>query len=153
MRYTVALFCLMLAGSITAAELESSISADYQYLEGLYRHLHQHPEISFQEVETAKRIGDELEHLGFEVTRDFCGHGVVGILRNGAGSMRSGVVLVVGLSVVLSMSSLKVTTDVVGLVGVIDVIVGAVLAIPVKVVQLVEIALLFLLVMFCTLIE
>jgi amidohydrolase len=86
MRYTVSLLCLMLAGSIAADDLRSSISADYPFLEGLYRHLHQHPEISFQEVQTAKRVGDELEHLGFEVTRDFGGHGVVGILRNGKGS-------------------------------------------------------------------
>ena len=85
MRYTVALICLMLAGSIAADELRSSISADYPSLEELYRHLHQNPEISFQEQKTAKRIGDELEQLQFEVTRDFGGHGVVGILRNGKG--------------------------------------------------------------------
>jgi hippurate hydrolase len=64
---------------------ETTIAEDYGYLEGLYRHLHQNPEISFQEVETAKRIGDELEQLGFDVTRNFGGHGVVGILRNGDG--------------------------------------------------------------------
>ena len=85
MPYAVALFCLMLAGFTTADELQSAIAADYPYLEGLYQHLHQHPEISFQEVETARRVGDELEALGFEVTRDFGGHGVVAILRNGEG--------------------------------------------------------------------
>jgi len=54
-------------------------------LDALYKHLHSHPEISFQEENTAKRIADELTKSGFEVTQKVGGHGVVGVLRNGAG--------------------------------------------------------------------
>lgn len=55
-------------------------------LSDIYRHLHAHPELSFQEEETAALVADELEAAGFEVTTDVGGTGVVGVLRNGAGA-------------------------------------------------------------------
>jgi amidohydrolase len=51
----------------------------------LYRHFHQHPEVSFNEKETAARLGDELAAVGAKVTRNVGGHGVVAILKNGDG--------------------------------------------------------------------
>jgi len=51
----------------------------------LYEHFHQHPELSFHEVETAKRLAEELRQAGFEVTTGVGGHGVVGLLKNGDG--------------------------------------------------------------------
>lgn len=51
----------------------------------LYRHLHSHPELSFREFETARRIADELKQAGAEVTTGVGGLGVVGLLRNGQG--------------------------------------------------------------------
>ena len=51
----------------------------------LYQHLHAHPEISFQEAQTAARIADELKQAGFTVTTQVGGHGVVGVLKNGSG--------------------------------------------------------------------
>ncbi len=54
-------------------------------LSTLYRHLHTHPELSFKEVETAKRIAEELRHVGAEVTTGVGQLGVVGVLRNGEG--------------------------------------------------------------------
>ena len=51
----------------------------------LYQHLHANPEISFQEKETAKVLAAELEKIGFEVSTGIGGHGVVGVLKNGAG--------------------------------------------------------------------
>lgn len=45
------------------------------------RDLHQHPELSFQEVRTAKKIADYLTELGIEVRTEVGGRGVVGILR------------------------------------------------------------------------
>ncbi|MGE3818259.1 MAG: amidohydrolase [Isosphaeraceae bacterium] len=50
----------------------------------LYQDLHAHPELSFQERNTAKRVADELRAAGAEVTEGVGGFGVVGILRNGA---------------------------------------------------------------------
>ena len=49
------------------------------------QHLHSHPELSFQEVETARRIAEELRKAGAEVTTGVGKHGVVGVLKNGPG--------------------------------------------------------------------
>jgi hippurate hydrolase len=59
--------------------------AEYDYLDALYLHLHRNPEISLQEKDTAARIAQELRTAGFEVTENFGGYGVVGVLRNGEG--------------------------------------------------------------------
>ncbi|HET8900526.1 MAG TPA: M20 family metallopeptidase [Holophagaceae bacterium] len=50
-----------------------------------YEDLHRHPELSMQEVRTAKIAADHLAQQGFEVTREVGGTGVVGLLRNGEG--------------------------------------------------------------------
>ncbi len=58
-----------------------------------YRHLHAHPELSFDERETAAFVADRLERLGFEVAMGFgrypdperTSHGVVARLRNDDG--------------------------------------------------------------------
>lgn len=54
-------------------------------LEAIYKDLHQHPELSMQEVRTAKIAADYLDSLGYEVTRAVGITGVVGVLRNGTG--------------------------------------------------------------------
>ncbi|CAN5743914.1 M20 family metallopeptidase [soil metagenome] len=52
----------------------------------LYKHLHSHPELSFQETETARHLAEKLRQAGVdEVTEGVGGHGIVGILRNGEG--------------------------------------------------------------------
>lgn len=64
---------------------EKTIKRDIEYLKRLYVHLHQHPELSYFEKETSKRMAAELTKLGFEVTKNIGGYGVVGVLKNGAG--------------------------------------------------------------------
>ena len=54
-------------------------------LSALYEDLHAHPELSFQEVRTAGIVADRLEALGYEVTREVGGTGVVAVLDNGPG--------------------------------------------------------------------
>ncbi|MES0148831.1 M20 family metallopeptidase [Mesorhizobium sp. M0012] len=49
------------------------------------QHLHAHPELSFQEHETAAYVAKRLESWGYEVTRNVGGLGVVGRLRQGSG--------------------------------------------------------------------
>ncbi|MER9054225.1 M20 aminoacylase family protein [Mesorhizobium sp. M0910] len=49
------------------------------------QHLHAHPELSFQEHETAAYVAERLEGWGYEVTRNVGGLGVVGRLRQGSG--------------------------------------------------------------------
>jgi hippurate hydrolase len=53
----------------------------------LYRHLHQTPELSTHEKETAARMAQELRDLGAKVTTGVGGHGVVGVIENGPGKV------------------------------------------------------------------
>ncbi|UOD82121.1 amidohydrolase [Paenarthrobacter ureafaciens] len=54
-------------------------------LEELYKDLHAHPELSFQEVRTAGIVAGHLDGLGLQVHRNIGKTGVVGVLRNGEG--------------------------------------------------------------------
>jgi len=51
----------------------------------LYRDLHRHPELSFQETRTASIAAERLRAIGFATTEGVGGTGVVGVLRNGSG--------------------------------------------------------------------
>lgn len=48
---------------------------------GLRRHLHQNPELSFCEFETAKFILSELRNIGLEVTEGVAGTGLVALVK------------------------------------------------------------------------
>ena len=50
------------------------------------RHLHRHPELSFQEAATAELVASRLQEWGWDVTRGVGGHGVVGTLHVGGAS-------------------------------------------------------------------
>ncbi|MFF1632797.1 amidohydrolase [Leifsonia sp. NPDC058248] len=54
-------------------------------LDALYRDLHEHPELSFEEVRTAAIAAAELRAAGFDVIEAIGRTGVVGVLRNGDG--------------------------------------------------------------------
>lgn len=54
-------------------------------LEDIYRDLHEHPELSFQEHRTAGIVAENLRRLGLAVHEGIGGTGVVGVLGNGAG--------------------------------------------------------------------
>ncbi|SEB25900.1 M20 family metallopeptidase [Variovorax sp. YR216] len=54
-------------------------------LEELYKDLHRNPELSMQEVRTAKIVADAMEVLGYQVTRNVGVTGVVCLMKNGAG--------------------------------------------------------------------
>ena len=51
----------------------------------LYKDLHQNPELSYKEFETAKKLSILLGDLGYEVTEGVGGNGVVASLKNGPG--------------------------------------------------------------------
>ena len=65
--------------------IESFVDGDLPYLVELYKNIHQHPEISLEEKETAAMLSSELRKIGFEVRENFGGYGIVGIYRNGSG--------------------------------------------------------------------
>lgn len=87
MRLLAALLLLVwsLPTSAGAADVKAWADKEVEGLIPLYEHLHSHPEVSFQEKETAARIAAEIKSAGCEVTTNVGGHGVVGILKNGNG--------------------------------------------------------------------
>jgi len=50
-----------------------------------YREFHSQPELSFREVNTAARLAAAWQDCGVEVAKGVGGHGIVGMLENGAG--------------------------------------------------------------------
>jgi len=68
-----------------ATDLQDAIAADYEYLGKLFTHFHANPELSFQEIETSKRLANELAALGYNVTTGVGKTGVVAVMENGEG--------------------------------------------------------------------
>lgn len=62
-------------------ELESRANAALPKMVVWRRDIHQHPELSGQEVRTAKLVADHLRALGLEVKTGVGGTGVVGLLK------------------------------------------------------------------------
>ncbi|MFQ5695175.1 MAG: M20 family metallopeptidase, partial [Terriglobia bacterium] len=75
------------------ADLNELVDAELDSLLSVYKHLHSHPELSYEEKETARYLAGGLRELGFEVTENVgdyglegrTSYGLVGVLRNGPG--------------------------------------------------------------------
>ena len=68
-----------------AGSLQAEVRGVYPTVQALYIDLHEHPELSAHEVNTAAKLAARLRPLGYEVTERVGGTGIVGVLRNGAG--------------------------------------------------------------------
>lgn len=68
-----------------ANQLRASLDEDMPELMELYRDLHAHPELSFEEHETAAKLAKRMRDLGFEVTEGVGQTGVVSVMKNGEG--------------------------------------------------------------------
>jgi amidohydrolase len=69
--------------SALAPAIDREVAAVEQQLLAWRRHLHQHPELSNREVETAKYVADALRGLGFEPKMGVAKHGIVAVLQGG----------------------------------------------------------------------
>jgi hippurate hydrolase len=58
---------------------------------GLRQHIHQHPELAFEEHATSDLVAERLAAWGYELHRGLGGTGVVGRLRHGSGSRSIGI--------------------------------------------------------------
>jgi amidohydrolase len=83
---------MLLAGPTAALDvatvnpaLTAEIDADYPHLEALYKDIHTHPELAFQEARTAAKLAAEMRALNFAVTEGVGKTGIVAIYRNGPG--------------------------------------------------------------------
>ena len=78
--YTLVLLSFVLLLLSAQDGIDIRIDDFGNYLDELYLHLHQNPELSLQEKNTAARMSDELNKAGFTVTENFCGYEFVGVL-------------------------------------------------------------------------
>src|SRR6266852_5758165 len=65
--------------------IETSFEHEYPKLDALYKDIHAHPEIAFQEEKTAAKLAAEMRAIGFEVTEKVGKTGLVAIYKNGDG--------------------------------------------------------------------
>ena len=61
------------------------VDAAYSGAHDLYLDLHQNPELSSHETQTAAKLAARLRGLGYEVTEHVGGTGIVAIIKNGSG--------------------------------------------------------------------
>jgi amidohydrolase len=73
--------------AVAGAQAGSSkeVEAAYPEAHALYLDIHQNPELSSHEVQTAAKLAARLRGLGYEVTEHVGGTGIVAVLKNGAG--------------------------------------------------------------------
>jgi amidohydrolase len=65
------------------ADIDRLTTAAMPHVVAWRRDIHEHPELSGDEVRTARLVADHLRALGLEVRTGVGGHGVVGVLKGG----------------------------------------------------------------------
>jgi hippurate hydrolase len=68
-----------------APQIAGLVTGMYPELETIYKDIHSHPEIAFEEVRTSSLLAADMRALGFDVTEKVGKTGVVALYRNGAG--------------------------------------------------------------------
>lgn len=76
-----------MCSAIAIAQSSTSKEADNVFPQArqLYLDLHEHPELSGHETQTAVKLATDLRRLGYEVTEHVGNTGVVALLKNGPG--------------------------------------------------------------------
>ncbi|MEW4305574.1 M20 metallopeptidase family protein [Rossellomorea marisflavi] len=66
---------------MTRQEMYTELEGNFEETRSWRRHLHENPELSFQETETARFIEGKLREFGLEVKTGIGGNGITGTLR------------------------------------------------------------------------
>src|SRR5215475_8311966 len=84
---TVSLVFVLLSACALAQNNADSkeVNAVFSQAHELYLDLHQNPELSAHETQTAAKLAARLRSMGYEVTEHVGGTGVVAIMKNGVG--------------------------------------------------------------------
>src|ERR1700677_3050627 len=75
----------LLASAHAQSVSSQEVDAVYPEAHALYLDLHQNPELSSHEMQTAAKLAGKLRAQGYEVTEHVGGTGIVAILKNGSG--------------------------------------------------------------------
>jgi hippurate hydrolase len=65
--------------------INAVLDQDYPQLDALYKDIHSHPEVGFQENRTAALLAADMRKLGLQVTEHIGKTGIVAIYKNGPG--------------------------------------------------------------------
>jgi len=83
---------LLLFAALSAVVFAQTSGLNSKEIEGvypgahaLYLDIHQNPELSSHEIQTAAKLAARMRSLGYDVTEHVGGTGIVGLLKNGAG--------------------------------------------------------------------
>src|SRR5579864_2527525 len=79
------LLALLTAFACAQAPSSKEVESVYPDAHALYLDLHQTPELSAHETQTAAKLTARLRSLGYEVTERVGGTGIVAIMKNGTG--------------------------------------------------------------------
>ena len=66
-------------------QIDAQLDKSYPELDALYKDIHAHPELAFQETRTAALLATRMRKLGFTVTEHVAKTGIVAIYKNGPG--------------------------------------------------------------------
>lgn len=61
--------------------IQKKATSYFSKIQAIRQHLHAHPELSFQEIETGKYIASVLDEIGVEHTTGWCTNGIVAIIK------------------------------------------------------------------------
>jgi amidohydrolase len=81
----LSLLALLTAFACAQAPSSKEVESVYSDAHALYLDLHQNPELSAHETQTAAKLAARLRGSGYDVTEHVGGTGLVAILKNGAG--------------------------------------------------------------------
>ena len=81
----IALVAVLTAAGFAQTPSSQETNAVFANSRALYLDLHQNPELSSHETQTAAKLASRLRAAGYEVTEHVGGTGIVAILKNGAG--------------------------------------------------------------------
>lgn len=84
-KFLTALLFLTITAHAQSSKVGNLVNQQQDNLIEIFKDIHQHPELAFLEIKTAKIVADELKRLGYEVIEKIATTGVVGILENGVG--------------------------------------------------------------------
>jgi amidohydrolase len=85
MKWAMLLAALASCGFAQTPTTSQEVDAAFPEAHALYLDLHQNPELSSHETQTAAKLADHLRGLGYDVTEHVGGTGIVAILKNGPG--------------------------------------------------------------------
>lgn len=77
--------CLAFDPVAAKTSIDTELDKDYPHLDALYKDIHEHPELGFQETRTAAALAKQMRALGFTVTEHVGKTGIVAIYKNGTG--------------------------------------------------------------------